>query len=94
MNNRRHTLPKLELESLISPLYAPVYLKSCCYFGLSLTVVNLTRFPVDTILEILPGESYNGIRALVDLSMCVKYTNKLSGTVAGETVTELTSNLA
>jgi hypothetical protein len=32
------------------------------------------------------GESYNGIRVLVDLSVCVKNTNKLSGAVAGETV--------
>ena len=30
---------------------------------------------MDTILEIPPGESYSGIRAFVDLSMCVKYTN-------------------
>ena len=27
---------------------------------------------MDTILEILLGESYNGIRVLTDLSMCVK----------------------
>ena len=49
---------------------------------------------MDTILGILPGESYNGIRALTDLSVCVKYTIKLSGAIAGETVAELTSNLA
>ena len=49
---------------------------------------------MDTILGILLGESYSGIRALTDLSVCVKYTNKLSGAVAGETVAELTSNLA
>ena len=30
---------------------------------------------MDTILGIPLGKSYNGIRALVDLSMCVKYTN-------------------
>ena len=30
---------------------------------------------MDTILGIHPGESYSGIRALVDLSVCVKYTN-------------------
>jgi len=30
---------------------------------------------VDTILGILPGESYNGIRTLADLSVYVKYTN-------------------
>ena len=47
-----------------------------------------------TILRILPGESYNGIRALADLAMCVKYTNKLSGIVARKTVAELTSSLA
>ena len=40
------------------------------------------------------GESYSGIRALADLSMCVKYTNKLSSTVVGETVAELTTSLA
>ena len=49
---------------------------------------------MDTILGILPGESYSGIRALVDLSVCVKYTNKLSGAVARETVAELTTSLA
>ena len=41
---------------------------------------------MDTILGILSGESYNGIRALVDLSVCVKYTNKLSSAVTGETL--------
>ena len=56
--------------------------------------MNLTRFPVDTILGIPPGESYSGICALTDLSVCVKYTNKLSSAVARETVVELTSNLA
>ena len=30
---------------------------------------------MDTILGILLGESYSSIRALVDLSVCVKYTN-------------------
>ena len=59
-----------------------------------LDVVTLTRFPVDTILEILLGESYSGIRALADLSVYVKYTNKLSGAVVGGTVAELTLNLA
>ena len=48
---------------------------------------------MDTILEILPGESYSDIYALADLSVCVKYTNKLSGIVAGEIV-ELTTSLA
>jgi hypothetical protein len=48
----------------------------------TLDVVSLTYFPVDTILGILLGESYSGIRALTDLSVCVKHTNKLSGTVA------------
>ena len=67
---------------------------SCCYSGLSWTVVNLTCFLVDTILGILLGESYSGIRALANLSVCVKYTNKLSSAVAGEMVAELTSNLA
>ena len=46
------------------------------------------------ILGILLGESYSGIHALADLFVCVKYTNKLSSTVAGETVAELTSSLA
>ena len=49
---------------------------------------------MDKILGILLGESYNGIRALVVLSMCVKYTNKLSSAVARETIAELTSSLA
>ena len=59
-----------------------------------LDIVNLTRFPVDMILGILPGESYSGIRMLADLSVCVKYTNKLSSAVAGKTVVELTLRLA
>jgi hypothetical protein len=41
-----------------------------------LDVVTLTCFPMDMILGIFPGESYNDICALVDLSVCVKYTNK------------------
>ena len=49
---------------------------------------------MDTILGIPPGESYSSIRALMDLSVCVKYTSKLSGTVVGKTVAELTSSLA
>ena len=48
---------------------------------------------MDTILGIPPGESYSGIRALADLSMCIKYTNKFSSVVAEETVAELTSSL-
>ena len=48
---------------------------------------------MDTILRILPGESYSGIRELVDLSVCVKYTNKLSGAVAKEIIAELTTSL-
>ena len=54
LNNRRHSLPKSELESISSPLYASVYLKSCCYSLLSWIVVNLTCFPMDIILGILP----------------------------------------
>ena len=46
------------------------------------------------ILGILPSESYSSIRALVDLSVYVKYTNKLFDAVAEEMVAELTSNLA
>ena len=46
------------------------------------------------ILGMLPGESYSGIRVLADLSVCVKYTNKLSGAVAEETLAELTLNIA
>ena len=49
---------------------------------------------MDTILGIPLGESYSGIRMIAYLSVCVKYTNKLSGTVVEETVAELTSNLA
>ena len=46
---------------------------------------------MDTILGILSGESYSGIHALADLSMCVKYTNKLSDAVAEEMIAELTT---
>ena len=49
---------------------------------------------MDTILGILLGESYSGIHALADLSVCVKYANKLSSAVARETVAELTTSLA
>jgi hypothetical protein len=49
---------------------------------------------MDTILGILLGESYSSIRTLADLSVCVKYTNKLPSIVVGETVAELTTNLA
>ena len=49
---------------------------------------------MDTILGILSGESYSSIRALVDLFVCVKYINKLSGAVVWEMVAELTSSLA
>ena len=49
---------------------------------------------MDMILGIPTGESYYGIRALVDLSVCVKYTNKLSGTVGEEMVVELTTSLS
>ena len=34
---------------------------------------------MDTILGILLGESYSGIRALTDLSVCVKYTDNHHG---------------
>ena len=49
---------------------------------------------MDTILRIPLSESYNGIRALANLSVRVKYTNKLSSAVAGETVAELTLRLS
>ena len=49
---------------------------------------------MDMILGIPPGESYSSIHALVDLFVCIKYTNKLSSAIAGETVVELTSSLA
>ena len=49
---------------------------------------------MDTILGILLGESYSGIRALVDLSVCINKYNKLSNAVVEETVAELTMNLA
>ena len=93
-NNRRYSLSRLELEDLSDLLYTLDFLKFCCYSRLSWTVVNLTCFPVDTILGIPLGESYSDIRVLVDLFVRVKYTNKHSGTVARETVAELTSNLA
>ena len=60
-----------------------------------LDIVNLTRFPVDMILGILPGESYSGIRALANLFLCALInTNMLSGAVAGKTVAELTTNVS
>ena len=49
---------------------------------------------MDTILGIPLGENYSGIRALADLSLCIKYTNMLSGAIARETVAELTTNPA
>ena len=49
---------------------------------------------MDTLLGIPSGESYSGIREFADLSVCVKYTNKLSSAVAGETVVVLTTSLA
>ena len=49
---------------------------------------------MDTILGIPLGKSYSGIRVLVDLSVYVKCTYKLSGAVAEEKVAELTMNLA
>ena len=49
---------------------------------------------MDTILGILPGESYSSIHALADLSVCVKITNKLSSAIAGEMIAELTLSLA
>ena len=49
---------------------------------------------MDTILGILSGESYSGIHALVDLSVCVNKYQHAFGTVARKTVAELTTNLA
>ena len=49
---------------------------------------------MDTIHGIPLGESYSSICALVDYLCALKYTNKLSGAVAGEMVAELTLNLA
>ena len=49
---------------------------------------------MDTILGIPLGESYSGIHAIADLSVRIKYTNKLFSVVVGEMVTELTSSLA
>ena len=49
---------------------------------------------MDTILGILPGESYSGIHVLGDLFVFVKYTNTLSSTVVEEIVAELTMSLA
>ena len=43
---------------------------------------------MDMILRIILGESYSDIHALADLSVCVKYTNKLSSAIVGETVAE------
>jgi hypothetical protein len=45
------------------------------------------------ILGIPPGESYSSICALADLYLCaLKYINKLSSIVAGETVAVILSN--
>ena len=72
----------LELEDLSDFLYTPYFLKSCCYSRLSWTIVNLTCFPVDTILGIPLGESYIDIRVLADLSICVKiYQQRVSITI-------------
>jgi hypothetical protein len=49
---------------------------------------------MDMIVGILPSESYNSFCALVDLFVCIKYTNKLYGAVAEETVAKLTMSLA
>ena len=49
---------------------------------------------MDTILGIPLGESYISIHVLVNLSVCVKYTNKLSSAITEEMVAELTSSLA
>jgi len=46
-----------------------------------LDVVNLINFLVDTILGILPDESYSSIRALVDLSVCIKIYQHASSAV-------------
>ena len=49
---------------------------------------------MDTILGILPGESYSGIRALAGLFLCALInTNNLSSAVAVDMVAELTTNL-
>jgi hypothetical protein len=46
------------------------------------------------ILGILSGESYSGIHALADYLCALINTNKLFSAIAGETVAELTTNLA
>jgi hypothetical protein len=49
---------------------------------------------MDMILGIPLGESYSGIHALADLSVCIKIYQQLSSTVVGEIVAELTASLA
>ena len=49
---------------------------------------------MDTILGILLSESDSGIRALVNLFVCVNLYPQPSGTIVGETVAELTTSLA
>ena len=49
---------------------------------------------MDAILGILSGESYSGFHALRIYLCALKYTNKLSGAVARETVVDLTTSLA
>jgi hypothetical protein len=48
---------------------------------------------MDMILRILWVKAITVSVRLRILFVCLKYTNKLSGTIAGETVVELTSNL-
>jgi hypothetical protein len=52
------------------------------------------HFPMDTILGILLGESYSSIHVLTDLSVCINFTNKVSGSIAREMVAELILSLA
>jgi len=49
---------------------------------------------MDTILRILPGKSYSGIHALADLSVCINKYQQAFWHRCGETVAELTTNLA
>jgi hypothetical protein len=89
-----HSLPRLELEDLRDLLYTLDFLKSCCCFGLSWTIVSLTRFPVDTIFKYLQVKATTVFMRLRIYLCAFIYTNKLFGAVVGETVAELTSNLA
>jgi hypothetical protein len=71
LNSKRHSLPRLELDHFSDLLYTPDFLKSCCYSGLNWTIVKPHTFSCGYDIYKPLGESYSGIHALADLSVCV-----------------------